>query len=202
MNFPSRSVISMSRILLGKNQNMPAWVARMPLVILVGLPLSLFSLSLAAPAPQNDSRLRLTDDSDWWSEGKSFDSEVHAEPQERELPNSNFRILEISLGDEMFNRAAMKMGKTTLVERGEAGEWRSQACYVSAEGPEKTYLVFEQGEVDFAFYLFAEGPDWKGRERCLRSTMVSRGLVTGSGLKLGLTPAEVITVLGKPSVRR
>jgi hypothetical protein len=184
-----------------KDRNGVAQFANASVLILIGLLLSLFSLPLAGPATQTDSRLHLRDNSDWWSDGKSDDSDESIETQERKLPDSNFQILAIQLGEETFSRAAVRLGNTTLVERGDGAGGRTQACYVSAEGPEKIHLVFEQGEVDYAFYLFAGGLTWSGSEKCRPSKLISQGLLTGSGIKLGQTPAEIISILGKPSAR-
>jgi len=201
MNPLSRSDTSIYPTFRRKNRNRIARFVKVSVLIPIGLLLSLFSLPLEGPATQTESRLRLTDNSDWWSDGKSDDSDESIQTQERKLPDSDFRILAIQLGEETFSRAAVKLGKTTLVERGDAAGGRTQACYVSAEGPEKIYLVFEQGEVDYAFYLFTGGPAWSGSEQCRPSKLISQGLLTGSGIKLGQTRAEIISILGKPSVQ-
>src|SRR5580698_8064037 len=81
-----------------KDRNGVAQFANASVLILIGLLLSLFSLPLAGPATQTDSRLHLRDNSDWWSDGKSDDSDESIETQERKLPDSNFQILAIQLG--------------------------------------------------------------------------------------------------------
>jgi hypothetical protein len=201
MNLLSRSDTSISPTFDRKNRNTVAQIVKVSVLIPVGFLVAFFSLPLAGPATQTESRLRLTDNSDWWSAGKSDDSDESIQTQERKLPDSNFRILAIQLGEKAFSRAALKLGKTTLVERGDAAGGRTQACYVSAEGLKKIYLVFEQGEVDYAFYLFADGPTWTGSEQCRPSKLISQSLLTGSGIKLGQTPAEIVSILGEPSVR-
>jgi hypothetical protein len=156
-----------------------------------------------ATAPTND----LHDTSDWWSILGQDDSELVANVQveERELARSNFRILGISLTEKMFDKAAAKLGKAQVVNRGDASSGRSQACYVSTtkdEKEEKIHLIFEQGEVAFNFYLFSGGPDWYGSDRCASSNLVSRDLATVSGLHLGMTPSQLIAILGKPTTHR
>lgn len=101
-----------------------------------------------------------------------------------------------------MGQAVKGLGRTTIVERGDGAGGREQACFVSAgEGP-KTHLIFEQGEVSYSFYLFVDGKTWTGEEHCLSSAKVSSSLATASGLRLGLGPEEVITILGTPSERR
>jgi hypothetical protein len=53
--------------------------------------------------------------------------------------------------------------------------------------------------VEFSFYLFADGPDWEGGDRCVTSNEISRSLATASGLHLGQTPSQVVAILGKPT---
>jgi len=60
----------------------------------------------------------------------------------------------------MFERAAAKLGISAIIERGDASTGRSQACYVSARDGAKVHLIFEQGEVDFTYYMFVGGPAW------------------------------------------
>ncbi len=78
---------------------------------------------------------------------------------------------------------------------------RQQACYVSAQDGTKVHLIFERGEVDFTYYLFVDGPDWDGSDRCVRTNLISRSLATASGVHLGQTPSQVIAILGPPSRR-
>jgi hypothetical protein len=142
------------------------------------------------------------DNSDWWSVLRTDDSDESMTFQKREPAASNFRILTISLGEDMFKQAAAKLGAAGKIQRGDAASGREQACYVSPGNSKLVHLIFEQGEVNYSFYLFADEPDWQGSEKCLPSQLISRGLSTASGLHLGQTPSEVRAVLGKPSVRR
>ena len=54
----------------------------------------------------------------------------------------------------------------------------------------------------YALYLFADGPAWEGADRCVASNAISRSLATASVLYLGMTPTQVIAILGKPTKRR
>ncbi len=134
---------------------------------------------------QNPRSSAYPDNSDWWSGLNSSGSDEVVNIQERELPPATFRILGIGLSEEMFRRTAAKLGKTQIIERGDASTGRSQACYVSSKGSPKTFLIFEQGEVDFGFYLFSDSRPWNGMDRCTPSAFVSDEISIASGLHLG-----------------
>ena len=162
-----------------------------------------FKVSSQPSVPPSDD---LHDNSDWFSglrpsgsdgelAGEADDSSV----QEREIPATNFGILGIDLTPSMFKSIKAKFGAIHEVQRGDASSGRSQACYVSASGEPQVHLIFEQGEVDSSFYLFAGGLDWYGSDRCIPSKLVSEKLRTVSGLRLNLAPAQLIAILGKPS---
>lgn len=114
----------------------------------------------------------------------------HAEPY------SNFDIGGVKLNyDELFQRVEYRFGETAEIDRGDAATARAQLCYTSPDRRE--YLVFETGEVDLSFYLFAGGPGWNGSDHCAQTNLVSPRLRTGSGLGLGQSPSDVESILGK-----
>lgn len=171
--------------------------------------LSIVALSIVMPfcallAWQWPAATRQEDNSDWWSSYSPSQPEegMKVITQEREIAPSNFQVLGIALDEAMFGHAAAKLGEATDIERGDASTGRHQVCYVSAQGSEKVYLIFERGEVDFNFYLFTGGPSWHGFDFCVSSSLVSRSTSTASGLHLGLTPSQAIAILGQPSYRR
>jgi hypothetical protein len=163
---------------------------------------TIFASLSVAHAGQSNAKVYTGDDSDWWSGLRSSVSVASFEPEKRELANSNFQILGINLDDKVLEQAAAKLGKTIMIQRGDASTGRLQACYVSTGSPDKVHLIFERGEVDDSFYLFSDGPDWDGSKNCLPSSSVSRNLMTASGLHLGQSPSEVIAILGKSTQRR
>lgn len=167
-----------------------------------GLLFLLLGAPFAGHATQADDAIRLSDNSDWWSTNRSSESGEENKTEARELTASNFRVLGVSLGDKMFDRAAARLGRAKIVERGDASTGRRQACYMSLGGQEKAHLIFEQGEVDYTFYLFADGPLWEGADRCVESNAISNHLATATGIHLGQTPAQVIAILGKPTKKR
>jgi hypothetical protein len=187
MNIPWEGVTRFSRV-----GQLARWGS---LFLLLGFP-------LAGPATQTDDAVRLNDNSDWWSTSRSPDSDESIKPQERELARPNFQVLGVNLGETMFSRAAAKLGKAATIERGDASTGRRQVCYSSPGIQDKVHLIFERGEVEYTFYLFSGGPNWEGSDRCVNSKAISTSLVTASGLRLGLTPAQVIAILGKPTKQR
>jgi hypothetical protein len=69
---------------------------------------------------------------------------------------------------------------------------------VSAGGRQEIYLIFEFGEVESTFYLFTDGPDWNGSDRCVSSPTISASLSTAAGLRLGMPRSQLEAILGKP----
>ena len=135
------------------------------------------------------------DDSDWWTIDHMLNS-LHGSVkiQVREPDAANFRIAGAELGEDEFDTAASKFGKTPIVERGaRSGHLRRQACYVAVQNTGNVYLVFEKSWLDFTAYLFADGPDWDGRRLCAVLKNTSLPLTTGSGLHIGESPAEVVS---------
>jgi hypothetical protein len=118
---------------------------------------------------------------------------------EKRFDTNNFKILGLSLTTLGFDDVAARLGKAAVVERGDASYSRSQACYFSGSGSDTIHLIFEGGEGGSStVYIFRGGPDWKGSNLCVRSNRVSSDLATGTGLRLGLSRAEVEAILGKP----
>lgn len=140
------------------------------------------------------------DNSDWWSLTRDVNG-PNIKPQKRVPADTNFSILGIALGNAQVDQLAAKLGKAPIVDRGDAATGRDQVCYFADSAP-AVYLIFEEGEVDFAFYLFSDGPNWKGSELCAKSSLISSKLRTDSGLALGQTRSQVEAILGKPTAIR
>lgn len=156
-----------------------------------------FTLALTS----QEKSTRIDDDSDWWSIIRQNDDAPRIEPRQEDTPSSAFRVLNVTIGDDEIPQVINKLGQTTIVHRGDASTGREQVCYVSAT-TQNVYLAFESGEVQYAFYLFSDGPDWNGRDACLSSKRVSSALTTSLGLHLGQNPSEIEAVLGAPTVRQ
>jgi hypothetical protein len=144
------------------------------------------------------------DSSDWWSYTRQEELPLSkpSEPlrfQKREPAESNFQIGGIALREPRdFSEIRSKFGEATEVKRGDAASGRNQICYTSPSG--SVHLIFEFGEVDSVLYLFNDGPRWNGSELCAPSSSVSATLSTASGLRLGIEPQQVKSVLGEPSI--
>ena len=162
------------------------------------LPLfGLFSSRLAGQARQ----ISPDDNSDWWSITGPAGEEVTDAAQNRELARANFQILGVDLREDAIARLEKSLGKTPIVTRGDGGESREQACYRSPQEESPTFVIAEEGEVNYAFYLFNDATPWNGRDLCTKSGKISRGVQTAAGLHLGQTPEQVVKILGKPSRR-
>src|SRR5580704_4994940 len=101
--------------------------------ITVSLIMTVLFSPLLKAAMQIDRAIRISDDSDWWSGGRTLDSDDTIRIQRREIARTNFRILGIELSEAMFGQARAMLGEASLVERGDAATGRDQICYVSAE---------------------------------------------------------------------
>lgn len=153
---------------------------------------------LLQSAAQTSTPIYRSDNSDWWSQLRGGDDEII--PTAGHAPAaSNFKVLGIELGHDVFNEAQAKLGKAQRVDRGDASSGRSQICYVSVPGRPRVSLVFESGEVADFFYLFAGGSDWNGSDLCAKSNLLTEDLSVASGLRLGQSPRQVRAILGKPS---
>src|ERR1700722_16026191 len=63
----------------------------------------------------------IDDNSDWWSFLRPLDTGPSTQPGKRELPATNFRILDVDLeSDEVFADAISKLGPAKLTLRGDA----------------------------------------------------------------------------------
>ncbi|MGA3343961.1 MAG: hypothetical protein ABSC76_03740 [Terracidiphilus sp.] len=152
---------------------------------------------------QRPAEVPLNDNSDWWSFDGALDNPKDGGliAQKRTIADANFRILGMDIRKGALSQSGLKLGEATVMDRGDAGTSRGQKCYLSSNPKDMTDLVVEEGEVNNAFYLFSENASWNGKEYCSRSPRISRYVATASGLELGLTPAGVIKILGKPGFR-
>ncbi|HUJ30492.1 MAG TPA: hypothetical protein VLY23_04385 [Candidatus Acidoferrum sp.] len=145
----------------------------------------------------------MKDNSDWWSILNEDHGWPKIDPVAKKVTAANLEILGIRLDglddDVQFGSVTARLGKATVVERGDASTGRTQICYASPRDSGKVFLIFERGETDFSFYLFTSGPVWNGVSACETSSIVSLGLQTGSRLRLGETRAQVEAILGKPT---
>jgi hypothetical protein len=160
---------------------------------------ALLLASIALCAYVSGQTVRLNDGSDWWSMYNEKEPGLPVELKHKDFDIRNFKLLGISLTKLDFAQVATALGKARIVDRGDASYSRSQVCYISGQGSEPVYLIFEGGEGgSSSFYLFRGGPDWKGSNLCVKSESVSPNLTTETGLGLGLSRVQVEAILGKP----
>jgi hypothetical protein len=152
-------------------------------------------LSSALSFGQNQI-VELSDKSDWWSLLRTTSKGFGLKPSSAELDMTNFVIAGVNLTSSPFTEAIEKLGYTQKVSRGDASTARRQLCY-SVEGKPPTFLVFESAEVSEGFYLFSSKRSWHGRKRCAEKSSTN-SWKTDSGLRIGLSPAQVQAILGKP----
>ncbi len=121
--------------------------------------------------------------------------------QHREVARTNFQIAGVDLAakGDFFQQVFRWIGKVTTAESGDAGTSLSEACYRSADANDSTHLIFIEGEVAQSFTLSSDGSVWKWKTPCKRSPKITCSLATASGLHLGQTQEQVITILGLPT---
>ena len=157
-------------------------------------------LALLSTAVAQDSK-RVQDDSDWWSVLRTDEASWDRADRIR-TPASTLQIAGLSLVDpHLPDKIKRKLGPVVEVSRGDASTGRHQYCYVSPRDPRER-LIFEFGEVDSIFYLFEDGRSWNGSEYCRPSKLVSDGLSTPSGLRLGVSILQIQRILGKPTLKK
>jgi len=167
-----------------------------------GIALLIVGLVHSGIHAQAPSVVPASDKSDWWSLTASQSEENIGPVLHREISDKNYQIAGINLHDMELATVYEKIGEAHPVQRGDASTWREQACYKSRSSERPVYLVFEHGEVNTSFYLFNEATPWKGSGECAQTEKVSAATATASGLRLGMTPEQVVGVLGQPSVRK
>ena len=155
----------------------------------------------------------LNDDSDWWSPGRlngtqpTGEEENQSEPLADKAPAQGdvdrFSVLGVRLaqhgGIAWLRDIETRLGKTTIVERGDGAAGREQLCYKSLAKSGDIKLIFEHNEIDYSLILFSGGCEWKGIEYCAESPWVTTALATPGGLNLGMTEGETESILGKPA---
>lgn len=146
----------------------------------------------------NAQVVRLKDHSDWWSILNEGSRGPDINPSAGDLDPKTLQIAKLDARKVDFKDITAKLGRAVRIQRGDASTSREQACYRSASFRGPIYLIFEFGEDESNFYLFADGEDWSGRNFCASSKKVSSDISTASGLRLGLTPDQFKAILGQP----
>jgi len=158
----------------------------------------IFFLASFVSAQDTTNTVRLGDRTDWWSVLNENFEWPNDKPKGNEFSPANFEIAGIDLeNDAPFRHLKEGFGRAVSAIRSRGNNLREQTCYSSPQSP-LVRLVFENGEANQAFYLFADSQPWNGQALCAESAQVTSALRTKSGLGLGVSPTEVEQVLGKP----
>jgi hypothetical protein len=160
--------------------------------------LSVLFISVCLCPSASAQVVRLKDHSDWWSILNEGSHGPNINPGAVDLDPKTFQIAKLDARKVEFKDITAKLGRAVRIQRGDASTSREQACYRSASARGPVYLIFEFGEDESNFYLFADGGDWSGRNSCVTSKQVSSDISTASGLRLGLTPDQFKAILGQP----
>src|SRR5258706_1970442 len=124
-------------------------------------PLRILAVCISICTNLDAQTFRVEDNSDWWSINREQYSGLPVKPRRKQFDTRNFKILGLSLDTLDFDAVAAKLGRASVVERGDAATGRSQICYASTEGSEQIHLlfVFIEGHTS-SFNLFRWGEDW------------------------------------------
>jgi hypothetical protein len=94
-----------------------------------------FSVPSATCLPQTSSDIHRGDNSDWWSNRRTLESDNSIKTEEQDPPEKHLQISVVRLRDDMFTIATTHFGKTPLISRGDAATSRDQLCYFSKDKP-------------------------------------------------------------------
>lgn len=159
--------------------------------------LFLCSFSLLAPALRHQVRSEVAppSKSDTYALAVSGEKE---RVQHREVARGNFRIsgVDVASDEDVLQRAARILGRSPIESRGDASTGNDEACYKAASDHDNTRLVFGRGELDSWFTLSSGGSAGEGTHTCKRSEKVTRDIASDSGLRLGLSKRQVLSILG------
>jgi hypothetical protein len=117
---------------------------------------------------------------------------------ERPIANPSRTVLGLRVEKGLVDTVERSLGPSPLHREGDAGTSRRWRCWESANG-DGTVLVVGAGPAHG--FLRIAGPHMAlgARGSCPRSSRVTRKLATASGVRLGLTRAEVVAKVGSPS---
>ena len=120
------------------------------------------------------------------------------------ITNADATILGLAIGRASLKDVQAKLGSANVTRVLREEESDVSICYVSpADG---TVLVFYSGVMGGGkditwFALWSREAAFPHTSQCTPSKLVSRSLGTQSGLRLGLTKADLERIVGKPTER-
>jgi hypothetical protein len=122
--------------------------------------------------------------------------------QKVEISDADATILELRIGRASLKDVQAKLGSANLTRVAHGEESDVSICYVSAI--DGTVLVFYSGAMGgwkniTWFALWSREAAFPHASQCMSSKAVSRSLHTKSGIRLGLTKADLEQIAGKPT---
>jgi hypothetical protein len=102
------------------------------------------------------------------------------------------------VGQTTLKEVRRKLGKSSM-PRGAGGE--DQVCYVSENPDDRTLVLFSthdwvKRDLLAELKILADKKSFHKFNRCGKSPLITKDLMTASGLKLGLTKDQVKEILG------
>jgi hypothetical protein len=122
--------------------------------------------------------------------------EPHEVRCRKALPDDTRTLLGVRVDQETLDRFEALLGSSPLHSEGDASTGFLWRCWEGANG-DGTVLVLGRGEVDAQFQVLGREMKSVARGTCPKSKLVSRALVTGNGVRLGLTRADVERKVGR-----
>ncbi len=119
-----------------------------------------------------------------------------------EIDSGHITVLGVTAGARTIEWVMAKLGNAVPFNRGTKERPLMAICYAS--NIDNTRVLFVAGprgvrDQITEIQLISEDVRFDDAPRCVRTTYVSKDIATGSGLKLGMTPAEIKALLGPPT---
>jgi hypothetical protein len=114
-------------------------------------------------------------------------------------PDTARTVLGIRARKSAMDEAERVLGPSPRSTEGDGGEWKAWRCWKASNG-DGTILYVGRSDVSGYVRVYGREMDFPGRAACPASPLVHRGISTGTGLRLGLSRAEVTAVLGNQAV--
>jgi hypothetical protein len=136
-------------------------------------------------------------------------AQAHAVDRAR-MAKDEMTILNVDVGrnDTLANVVA-RLGKAREWHTGDASESESKICYkISTDHAEVIVVFASNGEMSSpkgqvtSIRLYGEGAAFPQRRHCARLAVPSEAIGIANGLKLGLTPDDVRTILGPEQISK
>ncbi len=121
-----------------------------------------------------------------------------------ELKDEHITLLSLRLDRDTIQDVEGKLGQTAHIGENHHG---FDLCYRSMAKGDDTVITFGTGIMGddkflLSFQIISEGIKFKHREHCRKSPLVTKEIATEAGLRLGLTPDEIKTILGSPTTQK